>query len=153
MSEKEENLSKQKSVRLTFEDMRANLEKLREWLDHLFDENRPLRVDERREFFDTVDRALMGLARSVKIEGELILKSSNLPGSTKIENIEDLFGFLAYHNAKVSTDDEGVDHKIEELWGLAREKLLVARSVVLEAATRLSQEQWFVPEKKRPGRA
>ncbi len=152
MDENEKNLSGQKSVRLTFEDMRANLEKLREWLDNLFDENRPLRVDERREFFNTVDRALMGLARSVKIQGGLILKSSNLPGSTKIENIEDLLGFLAYHDGKVSTDDEGEDYNIEELWGLAREKLLVARSVVLEAATRLSQEQWFVPERKRPGR-
>lgn len=133
-----------KSQRLTFEDARKNLEKLRQWLDKLFDEKRPLRRDERREFIETVDRSLMGLARSVKIgygPHGIILRSSELRGGTESKNIEDFLRHMAYFDAKVSTDDEGNDNGIEEQWGLAREKLLIASSVVLEAATRLSAER------------
>lgn len=125
----------------TFEDVRINLQELRKCLDRLIDEERALRPDERDDFLETVDRALMGMGKRVEIEGGLVLKSSNLPGRTTIKNIEDLLRILAYHDAKVFTDDGGADTKIEDLWKEAREKLLVAFPVVLEPAARMSAER------------
>lgn len=141
MPKDNEKVEKPKSLRPTFEDTRVNLEKLRGLIDNLVDENRPLRKDERRDFLEVVDRGLMGLGKRTLVEGGLILKSSNLPGGVTIKNVEDLLRFMAYHDSKVDTDNEGVDHGIDELWKIARELVLKATSDVLEDAARMSPEK------------
>lgn len=86
--------------RATFEDTLANQEDLREKLDSLEEENKPLQSNERENYFDLIGHGLLGNDAEKKIQ---IL----LPDDTILE-INDLGFFLrniAYHKTNYIDND------------------------------------------------
>lgn len=81
--------------RATFEDTLANQEELREKLDSLEEENRPLASNEREKFFDLIGHGLLGNDAEKKVQ-------IPLPYNTVL-NIDDI-GFFLRHLAYHKTD-------------------------------------------------
>jgi len=140
-----------KALRATFEDVLANQERLRKWLDRLVEENRPLKPEERGAFMQLVARAMLGQGSAIKLTSRFgepvpqIWRSDELVDSVMVENAEDFLRCLAYWGEDSIQMRRGGEKErtvpISEAWKEARQLALRTFPLALAQAAQISPER------------
>lgn len=140
-----------RATRASFEDVLANQEKLRKWLDNLVKEDRPLKPEERGPFLQLVARATLGQGGKIPlVYGD---KSLRLHLYTRecASNAEDFFRFIAYYNGQHLELFES-KLKPSALWRWARELAFKTFPLALDRATSISAERVSISRVHSTGR-
>jgi hypothetical protein len=127
----------EKSFRATRDDTLRYQRELRNYIQKLVKENRPLKPEERDEFIDLVGKALLGC--DIYFSSPLYPAISQyLWGQTVYSKISTTADFLRYM-AYVENQPKG-EYTLSFFWQLALEAVLNVSSRALEVATHISAE-------------
>jgi hypothetical protein len=134
-----------KALRASFEDTMANQEKLRQQLDQLVEENRPLKPEERGPFFERLGRALLGQGAKIPVEkgmhGEPVQQlwggeRGELNAEVGFTDSESFLRFLGYW-----ASDTWGDKPIAYAWQSARQLAFRIFPLAIAEALRASIER------------
>jgi hypothetical protein len=130
----------EKSFRATRDDTLRYQRELRDYIGTLIKENRPLKPEERNEYFDLIGKALLGC--DIYFESPVApYNASYLWGQqeySKIKNVADFLRFMAYVEEQPRDNEKG--YNLSYFWKLALESILIVSSKSLEVSTHISAE-------------
>lgn len=140
-----------KVYRATFEVVIEKQEMLRQMLDELIKEGRPIKNDEeRKKYLLLLARSTLGVGTDDSIDSTILMSTEG-----KIKNIERTARWLAYQEDEIVEMPRwceppalvGQEYKIQEVWKMLRNALFSTFPKAINLAVQASPER--IPQTKR----
>lgn len=143
MKKNQENMKpKQQQKRATFQDVGQSQDLLRQKIDDLIKENRPLTTQEREAFIHNFREATLGFGANH------IFKIAKQGKSYSIGSVGHAALWISYRETNPVVMTDGISIEIKELWKELRLSLFTVFDEAVHLSVKISQEQIHVGPSK-----